>query len=265
MLVVLVLLTACIATAVGGRTLHKQRFVAQAKEEQLREFKRRVAIASAQGQAKAPSNASVEAQHVYDTVDGNDANAGRAVQNPAFFGIRLNQAYEYDATSSATGTTTHAVPQGSSPPGDAALHTVPAYRALGKAQYGRSDFTAPNLPYDRRCSATGANPAMDGATSLRPAYEVADADGASLPSGAAVYDPVGSAAPDGGGSGVRVKCAYVSPQHSRTCAEPVDPRRRGAALPGLSYCEKHTCEFGGCTCHKSSTVQHCQAHQQSQV
>ena len=67
--------------------------------------------------------------------------------------------------------------EGSSPPGDAALHTVSAYRALGNTQYGRSDFTAPSVPYDRRCSATGANPAADGATSLRPAYEVADADG----------------------------------------------------------------------------------------
>ena len=64
-------------------------------------------------------------------------------------------------------TTTYAVPQGSSPPGDAALHTVPAYRALGKAQHGRSDFTAPSVPYDvlgtreRRKRKCGRRPSRD--------------------------------------------------------------------------------------------------------
>ena len=135
-------------------------------------------------------------------------------------------------------TTTYAVPS-CAPPGAAALHTVPAYRALGKARYGRSDFTAPSVPYDRRCSANdGANPATDGATNPRMTYEVAGADSASLPYGVRNNDVHGRQ-----GRGARM------PSNADTEALPAKPLL-ALAPPGEA----------GSPCHLAPNMQGCVAH-----
>jgi len=78
------------------------------------------------------------------------------------------------------------------------------------------------------------------------------------------YDVMDEVGPAVSGFAANPKCAFVSAR-GQQCAFYLQHRRQGAALPGMCFCVRHTCEFQGCTCKKSSTEQYCDAHRQSSI